>query len=81
MEEQLDKIAAGELDWIAYMNKFYKDLVETINANQEVGLANDVQEKLCPKCNSPMVVRRSRFGRLFYGCSKWPSCNGLCNID
>ena len=81
MEEQLDKIASGELNWLDYMNSFYKDLTETIEANQETGLAEDVEEKLCPLCNSQMVVRRSRFGRLFYGCSRYPQCRGLVNID
>lgn len=81
MEEQLDKIASGELNWLDYMNSFYKDLTETIEANQETGLADDVEEKLCPLCNSPMVVRRSRFGKLFYGCPKYPQCRGIISID
>ncbi len=81
MEEQLDKIASGELNWLDYMNTFYKDLVETIEANHETGLANDLEETLCPLCNSPMVVRRSRFGRLFKGCSQFPQCRGIVNID
>ena len=81
MEEQLDKIASDELNWLDYMNNFYKDLTETIEANQETGLAEDVPEKLCPNCNSPMVVRRSRFGKLFYGCPRYPQCRGIVGID
>jgi len=81
MEEQLDKIASGELNWLDYMNNFYKDLTETIETNQETGLADDVEEKLCPQCSSPMVVRRSRFGKLFYGCPKYPQCRGIISID
>jgi DNA topoisomerase-1 len=81
MEEQLDKIASGSLDWLDYLNNFYKDLVETIEANHETGLADTVDEKLCPQCNSVMVVRRSRFGKLFYGCSKYPQCRGIISID
>lgn len=81
MEEQLDKIASGELDWLDYMNSFYKDLIETIEANQETGLADDIEEKLCPMCNSAMVVRRSRFGKLFYGCPRYPQCRGIISID
>jgi DNA topoisomerase-1 len=73
MEEQLDKIASGALDWLDYMNSFYKDLTETIEANQETGLAEDVPERICPQCNKPLVVRRSRFGKLFYGCD-YPRC-------
>ena len=81
MEEQLDKIASGELNWLDYMNTFYNDLIETIEANQETGLADNLEETLCPLCNSPMVVRRSRFGRLFKGCSQFPQCRGIVNID
>ena len=73
MEEQLDKIASGELNWLDYMNSFYKDLIETIEANQETGLADEVAEKLCPQCGKTLVVRRSRFGKLFYGCD-YPRC-------
>lgn len=28
----------------------------------------------CPDCGSPIVERRSRRGRLFYGCSAYPKC-------
>ncbi len=30
----------------------------------------------CPKCNSAMVLRTSRAGKKFYGCSNYPRCNG-----
>lgn len=73
MEEQLDKIASGELNWLDYMDSFYKDLTETIEANQEIGLVNDIEEKLCPQCGKRLIVRRSRFGKLFYGCD-YPRC-------
>jgi DNA topoisomerase-1 len=29
----------------------------------------------CPRCNSPMVERVSKRGRVFYGCSSFPKCN------
>lgn len=73
MEEQLDKIASGKLNWIDYMNSFYKDLTETIEANQEIGLAEDIEEKLCPECGKKLITRRSRFGKLFRGCD-YPRC-------
>lgn len=28
----------------------------------------------CPKCGNPLVVRRSKKGRRFYGCSTYPEC-------
>lgn len=35
---------------------------------EEVGTA-------CPKCGKPLVVRRSKKGRKFYGCSAYPECD------
>jgi DNA topoisomerase-1 len=29
----------------------------------------------CPKCTKPLVVRRSKKGRKFYGCSTYPECD------
>lgn len=30
---------------------------------------------LCPKCKGDIVVRRTRKGRIFYGCSNYPKCD------
>ena len=81
MEESLDKIATGKVLWLDYMNIFYKNLQEIINGVSEMGIAPEMPEKTCPNCGSSMVVRRSRFGRLFYGCSRYPKCNGIIGID
>lgn len=29
----------------------------------------------CPKCSKPLVIRRSKKGRKFYGCSAYPECD------
>ncbi len=34
----------------------------------------ETTDELCPKCNSPMVVKRGRFGK-FLACSRYPECN------
>lgn len=40
---------------------------------------------LCPKCGAPMVLRTAmrgeRAGKRFWGCSRYPSCRGIVNID
>lgn len=81
MEETLDKIASGKIELLDYMTNFYKHLQEVINTTDEVGIATEMPEKLCPNCKSPMIVRRSRFGKLFYGCSNYPKCKGIMSID
>ena len=35
-----------------------------------------VEEKLCPKCESPMVRRTSKYGP-FFGCSSYPKCKHI----
>ena len=81
LEESLDKIAAGKINWLDYMDIFYTDLQKVITETSETGIASEMPEKSCPICGEPMVVRRSRFGRLFYGCSTYPKCNGIIGID
>lgn len=40
---------------------------------------------MCPKCGCPMVLRIARrgdrAGKPFYGCSTYPRCNAIVNID
>jgi ssDNA-binding Zn-finger/Zn-ribbon topoisomerase 1 len=64
------------------MNSFYKHLTGVIANTGEVGLAADIkEEKTCPECGGPMVIRRSRFGKLFHGCKNFPRCRGIIGID
>lgn len=40
---------------------------------------------LCPKCGAPMVKRTARKGpradKSFYGCSNYPKCRGIVNLE
>lgn len=81
MEETLDKIADGKIAWLDYMEIFYKNLQDIIGSTNETGIAPEMPEKECPNCGKQMVVRRSRFGKLFYGCSAYPKCRGIISID
>ena len=42
------------------------------------------QEPFCPKCGSKMVLRTAKKGRYagknFWGCSRYPDCNGILKI-
>ena len=31
----------------------------------------------CPTCGGELVARKSRFGKLFYGCANYPKCTWL----
>lgn len=40
---------------------------------------------ICPKCGAYMTLRTAKKGRYsgrrFYGCSRWPDCNGIINYN
>ena len=82
MEENLDLIASGKVSKLDFLNTFYENLETTIKNNTEsIFNGSKIAEKTCPKCNAKMVIRRSRFGKLFYGCSNYPKCNGIINME
>ena len=35
----------------------------------------------CPLCGGGMIERHTRHGKLFYGCNRYPDCNGSRNAD
>lgn len=43
------------------------------------------QGVLCPKCGAPMVLRKAakgkNVGKEFYGCSRYPKCRGIVNVE
>ena len=47
--------------------------------------ADGGQSMVCPRCGAPMVVRTARrgdrAGKQFYGCSNYPKCRAIFNID
>lgn len=83
METNLDAIASGMLEKDAFLARFFNDLTEALENNQEnVDTAMQLGEApKCPNCGSTMVIRRSKFGKLFYGCPKYPDCRGIIGIN
>ena len=70
MEEDLDKIAEGKLYWENLLDRFYKDFepkVENAFTSMEKSKPEETGE-LCPNCNSPLVIKRSKYGK-FVACS------------
>ena len=81
MEESLDRIASGDLALLDYMNNFYSNLKSIIDNVGEIGLAADIrEEKSCPECGKTLMIKRSRFGKLFYGCD-FPRCRYAESIN
>lgn len=77
MENQLDEIARGELEWVKVLDEFYVPFQETVSAAEEgmgrVKIPEEVTDEICPKCGRRLVVRHGRFGT-FLGCQGYPEC-------
>ena len=85
MEKDLDKIANGKTDEIIILNNFYNNLEENIKEVQKTVNTNEKQYIInenikCPNCGSVMYLRTSKYGQ-FYGCSNYPKCKGVVNIE
>ena len=73
MENDLDRIAEGNLEWDKLLALFYKDFepkVEVAFKEMQKKAAEPTGEN-CPKCGSPMVIKQSRYGK-FTACSNYP---------
>lgn len=80
MEDDLDKVASGKKTKKEFLTEFYNTLENTIKNNTEISANATDTDKVCPQCGAPMKVRRSKFGKLFYGCTRYPQCTGIINI-
>jgi DNA topoisomerase-1 len=77
LEDELDKIANENLDWVQVVKRFYnpfeKDLENAAEHIEKVKLADEETGDICPQCDKPIVVKTGRFGK-FLACSGFPEC-------
>ncbi|MFA6528272.1 MAG: type I DNA topoisomerase [Candidatus Gracilibacteria bacterium] len=77
MEQDLDKIAEGEKEWVPVIKTFYvpfHDLIkEKTKSIKKEDLAQETDE-ICEKCGAKMVIKFGRFGK-FLSCAKYPKCD------
>ena len=77
MEDQLDEVSKGELEWRPMLDEFYHPFAQRLNNAQEKMPRQDVVEKIgraCPSCaDGDLVIKHSRYGK-FIGCSNYPDC-------
>jgi DNA topoisomerase-1 len=83
MEEDLDRIASGEEEWVPVMREFYGPFSSTLalaDQNMEmITIPVETTDQVCEKCGSPIVIKRGRFGK-FLACSAFPKCRNAKSI-
>jgi DNA topoisomerase-1 len=85
MENDLDKVAEGKLDWVKMLKDFYGPFEKQV-VKQDKNISRDEFTELgksdekCPLCGSPMVIKLGKFGK-FLSCTKYPECKGMLSIQ
>ncbi len=77
IEEELDKVEEGELDWRDVVRQFYQPFIEQLESAysrmREVKKEEEETGETCPECGRKLVIKWSRRGR-FISCSGYPEC-------
>lgn len=82
METKLDDVAEKKAVWNNVIKDFYDPFIETVNnAKQNMEKINIESDVVCPNCGQKMLVRNSRFGTQFLGCSGYPECKTMMPLN
>ena len=77
MEQQLDEVEEGELDWRKVLEEFYGPFEKTLKVAEEhiekIEIKDEESDVVCDKCGAMMVYKLGRFGR-FLACPNFPEC-------
>ena len=84
MEEKLDLVEEGKVDWVKMLKDFYGPFSQTLKKAKlhmrDVKKEEVKTEHVCDKCGSPMVVKWGRRGK-FLACSSYPECKNTKEIE
>ena len=77
MEEELDEIEEGKIDWRVAMQEFYerfdKDLKHAEEHMTNIKRMEKPTDEICPKCGKPLVIKWGKHGS-FIACTGYPDC-------
>ena len=84
MEDVLDDVSDGDIDWKQALKDFYKkfdvDLEKAQKNIKEVELVDEVSDVKCELCGRMMVYKHSKFGK-FLACPGFPECKNTKSIE
>lgn len=76
LEDRLDEIAEGDLEWKKVVEESYRPLEssikEAIDKIEKINMDIETDE-ICDVCGANMVIKHGRFGK-FMACKNYPEC-------
>ena len=85
IEEKLDDIALGKLDWASMVKEFYIPFKDNLEkkyievSKDDLAPVVETKEK-CPKCGNNLVLKLGKYGK-FLACSDWPKCSFTKSVN
>jgi len=83
MEEKLDEVSEGQVDWQKLLYDFYFPFMKQIEEGKEKIVSLKLAKPLgrnCPQCGSELLLRSGRYGN-FIACSGFPKCKYTEQVD
>ena len=74
MEDDLDKIEEGGVDWHKLIADFYPGFAERLKTASTDG--DEPTDIKCEKCGSMMIRRQGKYGK-YLACSNYPACSNI----
>ncbi len=83
MEEELDEIEEGKIEWRVAMADFYgrfqKDLAHAERHMTDIKRMEKPTDLICEKCGKPMVIKWGKHGS-FVACTGYPECTNTREV-
>ncbi len=79
MEEDLDNVEAGKINWVDTLHQFYDGFEKTLEKAEKemdgtrVKIPDEETDEVCELCGRKMVIKVGRFGK-FLACPGYPEC-------
>ncbi|WP_028454731.1 type I DNA topoisomerase [Chitinilyticum litopenaei] len=82
LEDRLDDVSTGKLDWIPVLDEFWKKFHQQIEEKQSLSRKDVTHEEIdedCPKCGKKLAIKLGKRGR-FISCTGYPECTYTRNL-